>query len=238
MNNYGELRNYYGMPRGDARVKDDLARPLIHGYYACVSFIDGQIGKVVDELERLGLRDDTVIVLWGDHGWKLGEHDSWCKHTDFEIDVNAPLLISAPGMKNTGRTTNALTEFVDIYPTLCELCGLDKPGHLEGISFAPLMEDPDRPWKQAAFSIWVQAKYRYDLETQIIGYTMKTDRYRYTEWKHTMSREVRARELYDHEKDPQENVNVVDDPRYAAVVPELEAMMQRGWKSALPEHSN
>lgn len=238
MNNYGELRNYYGMPRGDARVEDDLARHLIHGYYACVSFIDAQIGKVVDELERLALRDDTVIVLWGDHGWKLGEHDSWCKHTDFEIDVNAPLLISAPGMKNTGRKTNALTEFVDIYPTLCDLCGLDKPGHLEGISFTPLMEDPDRPWKQAAFSIWVQAKYRYDLETQVIGYTMKTDRYRYTEWKHTKSCEIKARELYDHEKDPQENVNVVDDPEYAAVVPKLEAMMQRGWKSALPEHSN
>lgn len=234
MNNYGELRNYYGMPRGKERVEDDLARHLIHGYHACVSFIDAQIGRVVAELEVQGLRDDTIIVLWGDHGWKLGEHDSWCKHTNFEIDTNAPLLISAPGMANAGQTTHALTEFVDIYPTLCELTGLAKPDHLEGLSFTPLMKNPDIDWKKAAFSIWVAKRFRYDEEIQVIGYTMKTDRYRYTEWKHTKSGEVRARELYDHANDPDENINVIDSPDYTAIVPDLEMQMTQGWKAALP----
>ncbi|UCH11761.1 MAG: sulfatase [Fidelibacterota bacterium] len=235
MNNYGELRNYYGMPRGKKRVEDDLARHLIHGYHACVSFIDAQIGRVVAELEAQGLRDRTIIVLWGDHGWKLGEHDSWCKHTNFEIDTNAPLLISAPGMANLGQSTEALTEFVDIYPTLCELTGLPKPDHLEGISFTPLMENPHIDWKKAAFSIWVAQKYRYDEEIQVIGFTMKTDRYRYTEWKHTRTGEVRARELYDHRIDPDENINAIDDPEYAAIVPQLEAQMAQGWRAALPD---
>jgi len=235
MNNYGELRNYYSMPRGKERVDDELARHLIHGYHACVSFIDAQIGRVMKELEALGLREQTIIVLWGDHGWKLGEHDSWCKHTNFEIDTNAPLLISAPGMSNKGRTTDALTEFVDIYPTLCELTGLEKPDHLEGISFTPLMENPDLDWKQAAFSIWVEKRFRYDEDVQIIGYTMKTDWYRYTEWKHTKSGEVRTRELYDHKLDPQENRNVVNDPDYVEVVSQLEIQTAKGWRAALPE---
>lgn len=228
MNNYGELRNYYNMPKGNERVDDKLARHLIHGYYACVSFIDAQIGRIVDELERLGLRDNTIIIIWGDHGWKLGEHDSWCKHTNFEIDCRAPLIISDPQMNMKGIRTRALTEFIDIYPTLCELTDLPKPGHLEGRSFRPLMENPDQDWKKAAFSIWVQKKYRYDLETQIIGYAMKTDRYRYIEWRHTKSGEVRGRELYDHQTDPQENVNVVDKAEYAETVIKLEAQMRQG----------
>jgi iduronate 2-sulfatase len=227
MNNFGELRNYYDMPKGRERVNDDLARHLIHGYYACVSFIDAQIGRVLEELERLGLKDNTIIVLWGDHGWKLGEHDSWCKHTNFEIDCNAPLIISDPQMSKKGIRTRALTEFIDIYPTLCELTGLSMPEHLEGLSFKPLMDNPDLELKNAAFSIWVQKKYRYDLETQIIGYTMKTDRYRYTEWRHTKSGETKARELYDHQVDPDENRNVIDKAEYAETVLKLETMMQR-----------
>jgi arylsulfatase A-like enzyme len=234
MNNFGELRNYYQMPRGKEPVEDNLARHLIHGYYACVSYIDVQIGRIMNELERLKLKDKTIVILWGDHGWKLGEHGSWCKHTDFEIDCNAPLVISVPGMEYQGKKTSALTEFVDIYPSLCELCGLSKPDHLEGISFVPLLKDPNHQWKKAAFSIWVQKKYRYDLETQIIGYAMKTDRYRYIEWKHTKSGEIKARELYDHQTDPQENINVINDPKYIDTLKELEQMMKSGWKGALP----
>jgi iduronate 2-sulfatase len=234
MNNYGELRNYYQMPKGNKPVNDQQARQLIHGYFACVSFIDAQIGRIVDELDRLGLKENTIIILWGDHGWKLGEHGSWCKHTDFEIDTNAPLIISVPGMKNQGTKTRALTEFVDIYPTLCELCELSKPDQLEGISFVPLIKNPERPWKKAAFHLWVEAKYRFDLEAQIIGYAMKTDRYRYIEWRHTKSGEIKARELYDHQIDPQENRNAVDDPKYANTLKELERMMKGSWKAALP----
>ncbi len=234
MNNFGELRNYYGMPKGNDRVEDELARHLIHGYHACVSFIDAQVGRVLTELDRLGLRENTIVILWGDHGWKLGEHDSWAKHTDFEIDTNAPLIISAPGMENPGQKTEVLAEFVDMYPTLCDLAGLEKPSQLEGHSFTPLLKDPNQPWKTAAFSIWVEKKYRYDEEIQIIGYTMKTDQYRYTEWKHTKSGEVRARELYDHHIDPEENHNVVDKESYAAIVSELGQKMAQGWRSALP----
>jgi iduronate 2-sulfatase len=237
MNNFGELRNYYEMPRGKEPVNDELARHLIHGYHACVSFIDAQVGRVMDELETLGLKDNTVVVLWGDHGWKLGEHGSWAKHTAFEIDANAPLIISDPDMKAKGQTSEALTEFVDIYPTLCELTGLELPAHLEGLSVAPLMNDPNLKWKSAAFSIWVSGKYRYDEEIQVIGYTMKTDNYRYTEWRHTKSGEVRARELYDHVKDHNENVNVVDDPAYAEIAMKMEAKMDEGWQGARPKDS-
>ena len=115
--------------------------------------MDAQVGRVLDELDRLGLRDNTIIVLWGDHGWKLGEHDAWCKHSNVENDTSAPLLLSVPGMKTAGKHTDALVEFVDIYPTLAELCGLPLPQHLEGASFVPVLRrSVDRPWKTAAFS--------------------------------------------------------------------------------------
>ena len=234
MNNFGELRNYWQMPKGKEPVDNELARHLIHGYHACVSFIDAQVGRVLDELETLGLKENTIVVLWGDHGWKLGEHGSWCKHTAFEIDAKVPLIIFDPDMKTKGQTTEALTELVDIYPTLCDLAGLDKPAHLEGLSFTPLMNNPGLDWKSAAFSIWVQKKFRYDEDIQVIGYTMKTDNYRYTEWRHTKSGEVRGRELYDHIKDPDENVNVIDDLAYADIVIKLDAKMDAGWKGARP----
>ena len=235
MNNFGELRNYWQMPKGKEPVDNELARHLIHGYHACVSFIDAQVGRVLDELETLGLKENTIVVLWGDHGWKLGEHGSWCKHTAFEIDAKVPLIIFDPDMKTKGQTTEALTELVDIYPTLCDLAGLDKPAHLEGLSFTPLMNNPGLDWKSAAFSIWVQKKFRYDEDIQVIGYTMKTDNYRYTEWRHTKSGEVRGRELYDHIKDPDENVNVIDDLAYADIVIKLDAKMDAGWKGARPK---
>ena len=116
-----------------------------HGYYAAVSFTDANVGKLLDELERLDLADNTIVVLWGDHGWKLGEHDGWCKHTNFENDTHAPLIVRAPGQKAPGGKTRALVEFVDIYPTLCDLAGLAKPDHLEGTSVAPLLDDPQLP---------------------------------------------------------------------------------------------
>ncbi|HPO16383.1 MAG TPA: sulfatase, partial [Candidatus Hydrogenedentes bacterium] len=118
-----ELWSYEGVPP-ESHLPNAYARQLKHGYYAAVSYMDAQVGRVLDELDRLGLRDDTIIVLWGDHGWKLGEHDRWCKHSNVENDTNAPLLISAPGMQHRGEKTDALVEFVDIYPSLCELAGL------------------------------------------------------------------------------------------------------------------
>jgi arylsulfatase A-like enzyme len=207
-------------------LRDEQARELIHGYLACVSFTDAQIGRVIDELDRLGLRRNTVIILWGDHGWKLGEHGMWCKHTNYELDGNAPMICSAPGQKAPGKGTAALTEFVDIYPSLCELCGLPLPAHLEGASFAPLLDQPDLPWKRAAFG-------QYPRRGNIMGYSMRTDRCRFVRWQEAGGRQV-AVELYDHEKDPKENVNIANLPENAQLVAELQAQLKAGWKAALP----
>jgi len=233
MNNFGELRAYYGMPKGNDPVPDDVARHLIRGYYACVSFVDAQIGRLLDELDRLELRDNTVVILWGDHGWKLGEHASWCKHTNFEIDTRVPMLVSAPGMKAAGQRTRALTEYVDIYPTLCELCELPVPEGLEGLSYAPLLDNPRLAWKTAAFSQYPRNWGKGD--KAVMGYTVRTRDYRYTEWRQDKSGEVRARELYDHRRDPDENVNVVDRPEYAETVSQLETILEKGWRGALPK---
>ena len=180
------------------------------------------------ELDRLNLRSNTIVILWGDHGWKLGEHASWGKHSNVENDVNAPLILSAPGMKSVGAHTDALVEFVDIYPTLCELAGLPLPDHLEGTSLKPLLDDAKRPWKTAAFS-------QYPRKQNLMGYTMRTDRYRLTVWvdrnDHT---KVDATELYDHQTDPQENVNVAKDPANAALVRQLMAQWEKGWQGAKP----
>jgi arylsulfatase A-like enzyme len=225
----GELRNYVGMPK-EGPIPDNVARQLKHGYYAAVSYADAQIGKVLDELDRLGLRKNTIIVLWGDHGWKLGEHGEWCKHSNVENDANAPLLLSVPGMKNAGAHTDRLVEFVDIYPTLGELAGLPLPGHLEGMSFKPLLDDPKRPWKTAAFSQYPRKG--------LMGYSMRTDRYRFTVWvgRNDHSK-VDAIELYDHQTDPQENTNVAKAPANAELVERLMEQWRRGWQGARPAGS-
>jgi iduronate 2-sulfatase len=228
----GELRNYHGIPEGS--IPDDLARQLKHGYYAAISYMDAQVGKVLDELDRLGLRENTIIILWGDHGWKLGEHDAWCKHSNVENDVNAPLLLSVPGMKNPGAHTDALVEFVDIYPTLCELAGLPLPGHLEGTSCRLLLDDPQRSWKSAAFSQYPRQGGKSGARN-LMGYSMRTDRYRFTVWvgrnDHT---QVDAIELYDHLTDPQENTNLGKDPANAELVKQLMAQWKQGWQGAKP----
>ena len=225
----GELRNYYGIPEGS--IPDDLARQLKHGYYAAISYMDAQVGLVLDELDRLGLRKNTIIILWGDHGWKLGEHDAWCKHTTVENDTNVPLLLSVPGMKHAGAHSDAIVEFVDIYPTLSELAGLPLPGHLEGTSFKPLLEDPKRPWKSAAFS-----QYPRSQKGGLMGYSMRTDRYRFTQWVSRADHsKVDAIELYDHQTDPQENTNIAAKPEHAALVKELTTKLDAGWKAARPK---
>jgi arylsulfatase A-like enzyme len=222
--NWGELRNYVGIPK-DGPLSDDLARTLIHAYFACVSYTDAQIGRLLDELDRLDLRRNTVVILWGDHGWKLGEHSMWCKHTNFELDTHVPMIVSAPNRKRSIRT-RALTEFVDIYPSLCDLAGLTVPAHCEGTSFAPLLDKPDRPWKAAAFSQYPRGK--------VMGYTMRTDRYRYTEWQDRKTGEALARELYDHDVDPSENKNIAAEEDMKKTVAELAAKLKAGWQAARP----
>lgn len=224
--NWGELRAYKGMPKqGD--LTEQQAVELIRGYHAAASYTDAQIGKVVMELDRLGLRKKTIIVLWGDHGWQLGEHGEWCKHTNFEEATRAPLIFSAPGQKNVGTKTDDLAEFVDVYPTLCDLAGLPIPKGLEGISLVPVMNDPKRPWKKAAFS-------QYPRPGNIMGYTMRTDRYRYTEWAEPGKDPVGV-ELYDYKTDPKGNVSIAYLPENKELAAKLSKMLHDGWKSAVPE---
>ncbi|MEP6672116.1 MAG: sulfatase [Chthoniobacter sp.] len=231
--NDGEFRAYKGVPP-EGPVPDDVQHKLKQAYFAGVSYTDAQVGKVLAELDRLGLRKNTIIVLWGDHGWKLGEHAAWGKHTNVENDVNAPLIVSAPGMKHPGAHTDALVEFVDIYPTLCDLLGLSLPAHLEGTSARPLLDDPQRPWKTAAFSQYPRSGGKTGAG-QLMGYTMRTDRYRFTAWvgrnDHT---KVDAIELYDHQTDPQENINIAKDPANAELVKKLMEQWTKGWPAARP----
>lgn len=219
MHNWGELRAYFDVPK-EGPVSDEMARKLVHGYYAATSYTDAQVGRVLAQLDQLGLRDGTIVILWGDHGWQLGEHGLWCKHCNFQTSLNAPLIVSAPGAAG-GRESAALVEFVDVFPSLCELAGLAVPGQLEGTSLAPLLSDPDRPWKQAAFS-------RYHA-----GDSIRTDRYLYTEWHDDEGRRT-ARMLYDHQTDAAENVNIAERVEHGERVAELSRMLKTGWRDALP----
>lgn len=206
IHNWGELRAYHGIPK-KGPLSEEMARTLVHGYYACTSYTDAQIGRVLDELDRLGLSDDTIVVLWGDHGWNLGEHTLWCKHCHFQTSLRAPLIVRVPWIK-AGLKTNALTEFVDIYPTLCELAGLSIPEHTEGRSFVPLMKDPNRPWKEAIYSRFHK------------GDSVRTERYCYTEWTGNDGKTY-ARMLYDQQLDPDENTNISARPENAELVKRL-----------------
>jgi len=239
INNMRELRGYTdfrGVPHPiDGGVSEEEARLLKHGYFASVSYIDAQVGRLLDALDELGLRENTIVVLWGDHGWKLGEHNGWAKMTNYEIDARAPLIIRAPGRNGRGLQIDQLVEFVDIYPTLCELAGLPIPNHLQGLSAVPLMEDPSRNWKSAVFNqflregIWVAPD-----GVEYMGYSMRTEQYRYTVWMNWESKEYVAHELYDHQADPEENVNLAGRLEYGDVVMELEAQRREGWRAALP----
>ena len=195
MHNFTELRAYAGIPAQGA-VPDKMAHELIRGYYASVSYVDAQIGKVLDALEELGLAENTIVILWGDHGWQLGEHALWCKHANFKTSLNAPLIIRPPGFKGQSKT-EGLVEFIDIYPSLCELAGLSLPDQLHGKSFVPLLEDPGLLWENAVYSRFHK------------GESVITKRYLYTEW---FDKEVNSidRMIYDHEKDPEENINIID----------------------------
>ena len=227
---WGELRAYSLIP-SQGNVSDTMARHLIHGYRACVSYTDAQIGKVLDKLDQLKLRENTIVILWGDHGWKLGDYGDWCKHTNFELDTRSPLLISVPGMEAAGQKTTALVEFVDIYPSLCELAGLPLPGHLQGKSFAPLLNDPNQVWKQVALSQYPRQN------GEVMGYSVRTERYRYTRWQDTTGTVV-AQELYDHQNDPIAYQNLVGNAKYADTVRQLEILLAQEWANSLTVQTN
>lgn len=190
-----EMGGYTDVP-ADERVSPEQARELRHGYYACVSYADAQVGKLLGALERLGLEDNTIVVLWGDHGYSLGEAGHWCKDTNFELDTHVPLMIRTPGMAKPGVATKALTEYVDIYPTLAELAGLTPPGGLDGRSFTSALRDPSAAGRDLVLS---QFSRPFEPSApEIMGYSIRTATQRYTRWIDWMSRKVLAEELYDY----------------------------------------
>ncbi len=213
------LRAFKNRPGGRPTAAETLA--LRHGYYAATSYVDAQVGKVVDELDRLGLQDKTIIVFWSDHGYHLGEHSLWAKTSNFELDARVPLIIATPQHKR-GQTTDALVELLDVYPTLADLCGLPAPKELAGASLRPVLDDPSTQVKSAAFTQHPRPAYPADGEDpNVMGYSMRTDRYRYTEWRDFKSGKIVARELYDHENDPREEENIAQQPQFAALVKQL-----------------
>ena len=209
-----ELVRQYYVPKGSLK-NEDYCRKLRHAYCAAVSYVDAQVGKVLNELDRLDLSKNTIVVLWGDHGWHLGELGTWGKHTAFERALRSPLLVRLPGMKARGQASDALIETVDIYPTLAELCSLTPPKGLGGDSFAALLDDPKAAGPTEAFGYhrpWTNLTdgYRHK-EKNPWGKTMRTDRYRFTVW--TTERtggEIIQVELYDHKTDPEESRNIAE----------------------------
>ena len=210
--NFGELRNYAGIP-AEGPVSDEMARHLIRGYYACVSYTDAQIGKLLAALEELELDKNTIVVLWGDHGWNLGDHQLWCKHCNFASSLKVPLMVKVPG--KSGKRTDAITEYIDIYPSLSELAGLSLPAHLDGESFVPLIEG------QAAPDDFAISKY-HDGVTVVRGDLF------YTEYIDQQGA-VQARMLFDHATDPLELQNLAEKAEYQSTCQELSQLLRDRW---------
>ncbi|MGB5942937.1 MAG: sulfatase [Leeuwenhoekiella sp.] len=221
----GELTNYYGMPETFDEVTDSMATTLRRGYFASVSYIDAQVGNLLRKLKALGLEENTIVVLWGDHGFKLGDYNSWCKWSNMNIDTNIPLIFKVPNAAK-GKVYKQPVEALDIYPTLAELCNLEKPGHLEGKSLVPFLTNSDYEpeAKMYAYSIWPDNRWTYD--KTVLGYSVTDERYNYVEWVKLTSNEVLERELYDHKQDPEETINVVGDAEYSEIVAELSQKIQ------------
>jgi len=228
---YSELESYAGIPSNNGLTREQVLE-LTHGYFAAVSFIDAQVGKLLDELDRLDIRNNTIVALVGDHGFHLGEQGIWAKHSLFELSSQTPLIVSVPGQQTAGATTNALVELIDIYPSLVELAGLDPSPRFDGKSFVPLIDDPERPWKVAALS---QYRHFMDPYREIMGHSIRTERYRYSLWRDTARQgAVYARELYDLGARSSESVNLADDPAYRDMVRNLTSRIDAMMSESTP----
>lgn len=211
------------------RAKKELTEAdvleLRHGYYAAISYFDAQVGKLLDALDRTGLADNTIVVFWSDHGFHLGEHGLWAKTSCFELDARVPLVIARPG-EQTGQTSTALVELLDLYPTLVELAGLPMPDSLEGSSLVPILTGRSNSVKPAAYTQHPRPAY-YTGKPKAMGCSVRTDRFRYTEWRDFSTGEVVARELYDHETDPGETRNIAANPPIVELRDEAAAALER-----------
>lgn len=207
----GELRQYAGIPEKGA-IPDSLQRTLIHGYHAAVSYMDAQVGRLLDAMDDLKLAENTLIVLWGDHGWHLGDHGIWCKHTNYEQAARISLIVVAPGLTNPGTRTSAMVESVDLYPTLAEAAGLPAPASsraLDGKSLVPLLKAPRTDWSEAIFHVYPRIPGGLG---PILGRAVRTSRHRMVEWKRIGAPpESATLELYDYEADPAETRNLASE---------------------------
>ena len=244
LRNYPDIPDYTTLPPGDLRIglKKEKQQELIHGYYSAISYMDAQVGILLNTLESLGTLNNTIIVLWGDHGWHLGDHDLWEKHTNFEQATRAPLIIASPGLK-PGKTT-ATTEHIDIFPTICNLAGVQIPAQLQGKSLKPLMQNNKATVKEFSVSQYPRKLQKEAMKkmgyknSNIMGYSFRTDKYRYTAWMSDFTSDqpfdeskVYATEMYDYVNDPLEKVNVVNDKKYNASSKDMHDKMVAFFKS-------
>lgn len=198
-------------------LKPDQARECKQAYYAAISFVDAQIGKLLESMDRNKLWDSTIVVFWSDHGYHLGEHGLWMKQSLFEESARVPVIIVAPGAKGNGKSCARTVEFVDLYPTLADLAGLTPPANLAGKSLKSLLDDPQSKWDKPAFTQVWRGGYA--------GHSVRTERWRYTEW----DGGAKGVELYDHDNDPHEFTNLAADQKHAATVAELKAHVDKNW---------
>jgi len=241
MNSMYELRAYAGTSTKphpiDGTIGEDSTRLLKHGYLASVSYVDACVGKLLGAMKEMDIYDNTIIIMWGDHGWKLGDMGSWGKMTNYEIDTRVPLVLKAKGkrQKAKGGITSGLVELVDIFPSLCDLAGIPVEDYLQGTSFVPLLENPDIEWKEAVFSQFHRRpKVAHD-GGRYMGYSVRTKHLHYIEWytwdnkRHTPLDSVSA-ELYDHRVDPYEKLNRIDEIDYNDDIYQLKLHLKKNFE--------
>jgi iduronate 2-sulfatase len=242
----GEIRAYSDIPAlleftdqkdFGVTLPIEKQKELIHGYYAAISYTDANVGILLNTLDSLKLTKNTIIVLWGDHGWHLGDHNLWCKHSNFEQSAKAPLIFSAPGMK--ANKTNSLSEFVDVFPTICALAGVKIPNFLDGKSLVPVMKNPLMQVKEYSISQYPRSGQSVETErlgyatNNVMGYSLRTKQYRYTIWMKDGFRSnmpfkkesVIGTELYDYKGDPLETVNEVNNKKYKEITSTMHGKM-------------
>lgn len=219
LTNWGELRRYHGIPQ-EGPLDDDLSRELKHGYYACISYIDAQLGKVMGALEELDLRKNTIVILMSDHGWKLGEYGTWCKHTNFELDLKVPFIVSREHQYTSRLTrtqTNALVENVDLFPTVAEACGIETHA-LQGRSIMPLLNNTKLEWNKASYSLYARGE-------KYMGISCTNGEWRYVQWRNNESKEVVGVELYNHQSSLVATENLAGNPKYKNIENRLKNLL-------------
>lgn len=250
--NAGEIRAYSDIPPLAASTPQkaigltlpvDKQKELMHGYYAAISYTDANVGVLLNTLDSLGLTKNTIVVLWGDHGWHLGDHNLWCKHSNFEQATHSPLIIAAPGLK--ANKTTSQSEHIDIFPTLCELAGISIPAHLAGKSQVTVMKNPNVSVKEFSVSQYPRSSDGVETERQgyaapkVMGYSIRTSQYRYTVWMKDGYKSDQpfkenlliGAELYDYKIDPEETINVADDKNYVIISKDMKQKMLGYFKS-------